>query len=187
MRRKDDEKQNSIKKAVVKIVLEQGMHGASISKIAKAAGVSPATVYIYYENKDLMLRAIYYEYAEAMFHHLLEHLPAELTASAFIDTVIREYYFYMLGHEEIYHFVEQFSSCPSLNHGCMTLNGPDQIDARIRLYKEQGALNNYDNGNIWAMLLYPIKGIAKKKCSADMTQGQRLEEMIEIIQRALLK
>lgn len=69
----------------------------------------------------------------------------------------------------------------------MTLNGPDQIDARIRLYKEQGALNNYDNGNIWAMLLYPIKGIAKKKCSADMTQGQRLEEMIEIIQRALLK
>ena len=187
MRRKDDVKQNSIKKAVVKIVLEQGMHGASISKIAKAAGVSPATVYIYYENKDLMLRSIYHEYAEAMFHHILEQLPTELSASAFIDIVIREYYFYMLGHEEIYHFVEQFSSCPSLNQGCMALNGPDQLDARIMIYKEQGTLINYDNSNIWAMLLYPVKGIAKKECSADMTSNQRLEEMIAIIQRALLK
>ena len=47
MRKKDDEKRNNIKKAVVEVILEEGMNGASISKIAKSAGVSPATVYIY--------------------------------------------------------------------------------------------------------------------------------------------
>ena len=52
MRKKDDEKQNNIKKAVIKLILEEGFQGTSMSKIAKEAGVSPATVYIYYQNKE---------------------------------------------------------------------------------------------------------------------------------------
>ena len=50
MRRKDDEKQRCIKNAVVQLILEEGFQGASVSKIAKSAGVSPATVYIYYDT-----------------------------------------------------------------------------------------------------------------------------------------
>ncbi len=46
MRKRDDEKEKSIKEAVIKLILEEGFHGTSISKIAKVAGVSPATVYI---------------------------------------------------------------------------------------------------------------------------------------------
>lgn len=187
MRRKDDEKQKSIKKAVVRLVLEEGMHGTSISKIARAAGVSPATVYIYYENKDVMLRDIYQEYAEEMFANLLAKSDDDLEAAAFIDMVIREYYRFMQAHEDVYNFVEQFNACPALNQGCSVLIGPTQLDARIIAYKEQGALINYDNSNIWAMMFYPVKGIAKKTCTPGMTRDQRLDEMIRIIQRALLK
>jgi len=187
MRRKDDLKQNSIKKAVVKVVLEQGMHGASISKIAKAAGVSPATVYIYYENKDVMLKDIYLEYAQEMFDYIGNQLSNELPAAMFIDVIIRESYHYMINHKEIHHFVEQFSSCPSLSQGCMAISGPDQLDAQINSYKEQGVLMNYDSSNIWAMLFYPVKGIAKKSCSSDISTDQRLDEMIHIIQHALIK
>ena len=108
MRKKDDEKRNSIKKAVVEIILEQGMNGASISKIAKSAGVSPATVYIYYENKDEMLRDIYNEYAEDIFSHLLHQLDSHMSGEQFIDSLVREYYSYITSNEEKYHFVEQF-------------------------------------------------------------------------------
>ena len=64
MRKKDDEKQKRIKNAVMHLILEQGFAGTSISKIAREAGVSPATVYIYYENKEEMLKDIYIEYSE---------------------------------------------------------------------------------------------------------------------------
>ena len=57
--KRDDDKEKSIKEAVIKLILQEGFHGTSISKIAKAAGVSPATVYIYYENKEVMLQGIY--------------------------------------------------------------------------------------------------------------------------------
>ena len=46
MRRKDDRKQESIKQALLKLILSEGLQGASIAKIAREAGVSPATVYI---------------------------------------------------------------------------------------------------------------------------------------------
>lgn len=187
MRRKDDEKQNAIKKAVVSTVLKEGMHGASISKIAKAAGVSPATVYVYYDNKDVMLRDIYYDYAEELYGHLTDKATPDMTAGAFIDTIIREYYRLMIQKEEIYNFVEQFSSCPSLNQGCSSVKGPDSLDERIKLYKAQGSLIDYDNSNIYAMIFYPVKGIARKSCTEEMSSEERLNEMIRIIQRALLK
>lgn len=186
MRRKDDDKQNAIKKAVVKIVLEQGMHGTSISKIAKAAGVSPATVYVYYENKEVMLKAIYHEYAEEMFCLVNGKVAKDLPADQFIDIVIREYYKYMNNHTEIHNFVEQFSSCPSLSQGCMMIEGPDQINAKISAYKEQGQFNDYDISNIWAMLFYPVKGVNTKHCNGGRSSEQRLDELIHMIQRALV-
>ena len=52
MRRKDDEKEQRIRHAVIELMLQEGFNGTSIAKIARLAGVSPATVYIYYENKE---------------------------------------------------------------------------------------------------------------------------------------
>jgi len=187
MRKKDDEKQNNIKKAVVQIILEQGMHGASISKIAKSAGVSPATVYIYYENKDEMLRDIYNEYAENIFSHLLHQLSSSMSGEDFIDILIREYYDYITHNEEIYHFVEQFDFCPTLKRGCHSLSGPDKLDEMLIQYINHGIINNYDTKNIWGMLFYPVKAIANKPCAYQKSPEEQLDEMIMIIQKALLR
>ena len=186
MRKKDDAKQNSIKRAVVQIVLNEGMHGASISKIARAAGVSPATVYIYYENKDVMLRDIYHEYAEEIFSTLTRLVSDDMTAETFIRTVIQAYDRLISQHQEVYHFVEQFSTCPSLSQGCMALKGPEVLDSLITAYKKQGAIRNYDNTNIWAMIFYPVKGLAGQSCVEDSIHNKQLNEMIEIVQKALL-
>ena len=58
MRRKDDEKEQRIRRSVITLMLKEGFNVTSIAKIAKMAGVSPATVYIYYENKEDMLQDI---------------------------------------------------------------------------------------------------------------------------------
>ena len=187
MRKKDDEKRNSIKRAVTEIILEQGMHGASISKIAKSAGVSPATVYIYYENKNEMLRDIYNEYAEDIFSHLLHQLNSQMSGEQFIDNLIRGYYGYITQNEEAYHFVEQFDFCPTLKKGCCTLHGPDMLNAMLTEYIAHGIINSYDTKNIWGMLFYPVKAIANKPCTIETSPEDQLNEMIMIIQKALLK
>ncbi|EUJ29992.1 TetR/AcrR family transcriptional regulator [Listeria grayi] len=59
MRIKDEAKVTAISQAVFQITKQEGLNNASISKIAKLAGVSPATVYIYYQDKSDMLSKIY--------------------------------------------------------------------------------------------------------------------------------
>ena len=118
MRRKDDVKEKSIKEAVIKLILKEGFHGTSISKIAKEAGVSPATVYIYYENKEVMLRDIYIEYSEEIMDYLLSKLNNNTDGLQIVEILVREYYTYIQENDEIFHFVDQFSNCPALSNQC---------------------------------------------------------------------
>lgn len=187
MRRKDDEKENSIKEAVIKLILQEGFHGTSISKIAKVAGVSPATVYIYYENKEAMLRDIYEEYAEDIFTHVLERVQREMNGRQLIEMLVYSYYSYIRDHEEIFNFVDQFSSCPSLASGCAGIKAMQEMNRFILELKEAGVIKNYSNENLFAFIFYPVKAIAVDRQKSEREKDILLQEMIEMIQSALLR
>jgi len=61
MRIKDCKKEKAVIESTIKLVNENGLNNTSISKIAKEAGVSQATLYIYYENKDDLVISIFYD------------------------------------------------------------------------------------------------------------------------------
>lgn len=187
MRKKDDEKQKNIQDAVVHIILEEGFHGASISKIAKEAGVSPATVYIYYENKDAMIRDIYQGYAEHTIHYLLNRLNLEMAAEEIIAELIRKYYFYIVENQEIFHFLEQFNACPALSNSCCMLQGSSELGRLLTELKRRQILINFNNDNLYAILFAPVKAIALKTYGSGEADMQHLDELIYMVQRALIK
>ena len=186
MRKKDDEKEKSIKEAVIKLILEQGFHGTSISKIAKEAGVSPATVYIYYENKEVMLQDIYLEYSEEIFDYLLSKINNHMNGQQLIEILARGYYTYIQEHGEIFHFVDQFSNCPALANQCSGRKGIDNLNLMFEEMKEKRVIKDFRNDNLIAIIFYPIKSIAIKQCIGEDEKGESLKEMIRIIQDALL-
>ena len=186
MRRKDDEKEKSIKEAVIKLILEKGFHGTSIAKIAKEAGVSPATVYIYYENKEVMLQAIYREYSEDIYDSLLSKINKDMDGQELIEMLTRGYYTYIQENGEVFHFVDQFSSCPALANQCSEMKGIYSLNNLLEKMKEKKIFKNYQNDNLIAILFYPIKSIAIKQCNGKVKQAELLKEMIMIIQDALL-
>ncbi|MGC4020126.1 MAG: TetR/AcrR family transcriptional regulator [Muricomes sp.] len=185
MRRKDDEKEKNIKEAVIKLILEEGFHGTSISKIAKRAGVSPATVYIYFENKEVMLQDIYNEYAEEVFDYLLERINREMRGRQLIEVLITSYYDYICGNREIFSFVEQFSHCPSLANSC-SRQRMCAIDNLILEMKENRIIKNYSNDNLMAIMFYPVRSIAVDHCKSSEEKEELLKELIYMIQEALL-
>jgi AcrR family transcriptional regulator len=52
MRTRDEQKEAAIKRKAIEMIVEKGFDGLSMQKLAKAAGVSPATIYIYYKDRD---------------------------------------------------------------------------------------------------------------------------------------
>lgn len=187
MRKKDDEKQKCIKNAVVQLMLEEGFQGTSIAKIAKAAGVSPATVYIYYENKDAMLREIYKEYVEDSFHYMLDRLTPDMPGEMIISELIRRYYLFIVDNKEVFHFIDQYSSCPILHSSCGLVKGPADFNRLLTDLKERQILKSFSNDNLYAILFSPVKTIAIKNYeSADMA-SELLDELVCMMQKLLLR
>ena len=59
MRYKDEHKKEAIYEATILLLNKEGFSSTSMSKIAKHAGVSASTIYIYFKNKDDMLKKLY--------------------------------------------------------------------------------------------------------------------------------
>jgi TetR/AcrR family transcriptional regulator, multidrug resistance operon repressor len=52
MRTRDEQKETAIRDTAVEMIVKQGFDGLSMQKLAREAGVSPATIYIYYKDRD---------------------------------------------------------------------------------------------------------------------------------------
>ncbi|RFN58191.1 TetR/AcrR family transcriptional regulator [Marixanthomonas ophiurae] len=62
---KSIEKKNNLVQATIELVNNNGFHATPISKIAKMANVSPATIYLYFESKQDLVNKVYLEVKEA--------------------------------------------------------------------------------------------------------------------------
>ncbi len=58
---KSIDKRNALISATIELVNNNGFHATPMSKIAKIASVSPATIYLYFENKQDLVNQTYME------------------------------------------------------------------------------------------------------------------------------
>jgi AcrR family transcriptional regulator len=52
MRTRDETKEQAIRQGAIEMIAREGLDNFSVNKLARAAGVSPATLYIYYRDRD---------------------------------------------------------------------------------------------------------------------------------------
>ena len=186
MRRRDDDKERRIKEAVIQLILTEGWNGTSISKIARLAEVSPATVYVYFDSKEDMLQDIYREYSEDVYGYLLSGVHPGMRPDEMLDSLIRSYYHYILDNREAYCFVEQFSGCPALANSCKGKTGVCRIYELIGQLQEAGVIRGCDREVLFAAIFYPVKAIAADSCRSPEDKEKLLDELIDLISRAVL-
>jgi AcrR family transcriptional regulator len=112
MRTKDDEKEAALFEATVKLVNKIGFASSSVSKIAKEAGVSPATIYVYYKNKEDLLVSTYIEIKLDLSTALLRDFNDKLPIRDILRNVWFNMFEYVSNNLEYFKFVEQFSNSP---------------------------------------------------------------------------
>jgi len=61
MRPRNLEKEAAIRNTALRMISEEGLENLSMQRLAKAAGVSPRTIYIKYENKEDLLVKLFIE------------------------------------------------------------------------------------------------------------------------------
>jgi AcrR family transcriptional regulator len=112
MRTRDDEKQEALFEATIKTVNEVGFAAASVSKIAREASVSPATLYVYYENKEDLLVSAYIEIKKAISRAILENFDPSLPIRDILKNVWHSLFAHISHNREHFQFAEQFANSP---------------------------------------------------------------------------
>lgn len=186
MRKRDDEKQQRIKEAVMRLILTEGFAGTSVSKIAREADVSPATVYIYYKSKDDMLRDIYSEYSEITYREILSSVSCDMPAERFLRTLMETYYSFIMENTEVFSFVDQFRACPAMSCKCDGTYDRCDLFSILDELKERGELRNYSNDAILMVALSPVKAVCAEQGVPEKKRRSQLDEVVSIIEKALL-
>lgn len=81
----------AIQEAALELVARRGYHGASMSAIAEAVGLSKATLYWHFPSKEELFRSVYEEFVREMLSPLGEVLESESTAEAKLRRIAEEF------------------------------------------------------------------------------------------------
>jgi len=179
MRIKDEFKQDAIFNATVKMVNEIGFVSSSVSKIAQQANVSPATIYIYYKNKEDLLVSVYIEIKQRMSKALLKNFD---DTQPFRDIL---YNFWLNGFEfaskygNYYQYTEQFANSP-FSELVQNSEIEKHFEPLIRILQkaiEQKIIKNVPMEILTAFIFYPMMIIANHKiCKTVKINKQTIDQ-----------
>lgn len=116
MRPKSLEKEAAIRSIALQIISEQGLENLSMQKLAKAANISPRTIYIKYENKEDLLVKLFIEevlgtYEKAVLENFQPEMPfAEGMKKLWLNT-----FNYLKNNKPAFSLIQYGKSSPLLN------------------------------------------------------------------------
>lgn len=112
MRLRDEAKELAIREKAIEMIVREGLDGLSMQKLAKAAGVSPATIYIYFKDREDLIRQIYYEEIQLMSAETLKEFDPNMHFEEGLRIQWVNRANYCLKYPLRMHFMEQMRHSP---------------------------------------------------------------------------
>lgn len=178
MRVKDDTKQEALFLATIKLVNEIGFAASSVSKIAKEAGVSPATLYIYFKNKEDLIVSTYIAIKRDMSETVLGGIDESLPVRDILRQIWRGMFAYVTTNRNEFRFTEQFANSP-FKQLVNRQQVEDYFAPLIRVVRrgiDQKIIKDVPFDILGAFLFHPILTLANPNlCSALELSDENIE------------
>ena len=175
MRIKDEYKQEAIIQATVKLVNEIGFVSSSVAKIAFEANVSPATIYIYYKNKEDLLVSTYVEIKQKLSEALLKNFDGSRPFRDILKTVWLNGFEYVAKNRQYYQYTEQFANSPYsdlVDHVTVEKHF-EPILKVLQKGIEQKVIKNVHHDILAAFIFYPMMILSNPKLCGALDLNQK--------------
>ncbi|MHA2246886.1 MAG: TetR/AcrR family transcriptional regulator [Candidatus Hodarchaeales archaeon] len=116
MRPKNQTKYNAIVNNSLELVKELGFTGISISKIAKQANISPATIYIHFKNREDLFTKLYAKIRTDMSNGALKGVHEEMDVEQVFKSIWVNSFSYNLNHPDYLIYREKFEQTPMMEN-----------------------------------------------------------------------
>ena len=163
MRRKDEKKRDAIFRAMVELLNQIGFSDISMSKIAKHAQVSSSTIYVYFDNKDDMLRKVYLHVKEKMSQQMTRHVDVSMSICDTHRQIMTDLLDFIRNNRDEFLFLEQFTASPMLDR-LLLQESSDLVIRTLHDFIDRGKHENmlkpYDNVLLLSYCYFPIARLA---------------------------
>jgi len=112
MRLRDENKKLAIRQKAIEMIVQSGLDGFSMQKLAKAAGVSPATLYIYYKDREDLILQLCREVSDEMIESSMKNFSPDMPFAEGLKIQWRNRAHFFLEHPLEVNFIEQIRYSP---------------------------------------------------------------------------
>jgi TetR/AcrR family transcriptional repressor of multidrug resistance operon len=112
MRTRDEQKELTIRKKAIEMIVEQGFDGFSMQKLAKAANVSPGTLYIYFKDRDDLIIQLWEGEMKKMGDAILENFDPDASFEEGLKIQWMNRARYLIENPSSMQFMEQIKYSP---------------------------------------------------------------------------
>jgi AcrR family transcriptional regulator len=163
MRLRDENKIESIFDQALSMVVQVGFDGLSMQKLAKAAGVSPATIYIYFKDRDDLLLQLHKRERDKFFMFVMEGFDPEMDFATGLTVQWKNRAKYAIDHPDRAHFLEHFTFTP-LHERCRHEKNPVFKQGMKRFLEKAIANKELVNMSIevyWSVAFSPLYNLVR--------------------------
>lgn len=158
-RTKSNEKRIALLNATLHLVNNNGFHDAPMSKIAKMAGVSPATIYIYFENKQDLINQLYLENKASFSIAALKDYFVNLPVKNGFELIWRNIAHFKLNQIEEANFLSQCDNIATMIDEESRQEGLKNLQPLLDLWErgqKEGIIKNISPYLLYAFTIYPL-------------------------------
>lgn len=152
VRTRDENKELAIRERALEMIVREGFDGLSMQKLAKAANVSPATIYIYFKNREDLLNRLYAHVHTTFTKVTLENFSPNLNLEEGLWIQWKNRMRFVLAYPHYFQFYEQFRSSPLISHQDVTKDEfRDAMCSFVRNAVKRGEMTTMDIEIFWCI------------------------------------
>ena len=179
---KSIDKRNALIKATIELVNNNGFHAAAMSKIAQMANVSPATIYLYFENKQDLVNQTYIEVKAKYTQYAFETYDENMTIEAGFELIWNRIADFKLKECENAFFLAQCDNTPMIDEQSRQ-EGTKHLQPLLDLWmrgKKEGVIKPYANYVLYAYSINPLSFLMMaQKQDAFQLNKEHLEDAFQ--------
>lgn len=187
MRIRDENKQQSIREKAIEMIVKEGLDGFSMQKLAKAAGVSPATSYIYYKDKEDLIIKLWMEETRKMTEATLKDFDPSMSFREGLKIQWINRARYCMKNPENMDFLEQ------LRHSALYAKSFKMVGDEFKNVMHQFVSNAIKNKELvkvpvevyWSIAFAPLYNLVKFHISGTSVGGNKFTFSDKIMMQTL--
>ncbi|APG59904.1 TetR/AcrR family transcriptional regulator [Christiangramia salexigens] len=151
-------KKEALVRATIHLVNNNGFHATPMSRIAKMANVSPATIYLYFENKQDLVNKVYIKVKTAFTDHAFKDYNENMSVADGFENIWKNIAQFKLNEVEEAMFLSQCDNTPMIDEESRQ-EGLKHLQPLLDLWergKKEGSIKPLSPYLLYAYSIYPI-------------------------------